>query len=74
MGTDPLNPDSDGDGFGDCDEELEFATDPLDEASYPQGKYGGSGCSTVSDGPSSWGWIAAMLGFFSLRRRRRRRQ
>ena len=36
LGTDPLNTDSDGDGFGDCDEALVFDTDPIKNESFPK--------------------------------------
>ena len=57
LGTDPLVTDSDGDGFSDCDEALSFTTDPLDDASFPEGTYGGSGCTTVSEKLQAWTWI-----------------
>ena len=35
LGTDPLNPDTDGDGFGDGEEVLVTETDPLDSQDFP---------------------------------------
>ena len=67
MGTDPLATDSDGDGFGDCDELLLHGTDPLDTESYPEGKYGGSGCATApKDQKHGHGFLG--FGLLSFRR------
>jgi hypothetical protein len=44
MGTDPLNPDTDGDGFDDGQEVLLMGTDPLDPLDptpTPEGQRGG---------------------------------
>lgn len=69
-GTDPLNPDTDGDGFRD-DEEVAAGSDPNDGDSYP-----GSPTPIPALGPAgstALGIAMAALGLTALRRRRRSR-
>ena len=68
--TDPNNPDTDGDGFSDCDE-LSLQTDPLDSEDFLKGKYGGSGCATVSEKPQAWTWLIGLIGLLTFRRKRK---
>ena len=69
IGTDPTNSDSDGDGFSDCDEALEFNTDAINDASFPRGKYHGSGCMMVKIPSQGLMGIFGLITLFSLRRR-----
>jgi hypothetical protein len=54
LGTDPLNPDSDYDGFTDGDEVFVFGTDPLDALDPTP---------TLVPEPSRWLLLGAGLGF-----------
>ena len=54
-GTDPTDPDTDGDGYKDG-EEVDKGYDPTDPKSYP-------GC---DEGPSVWPYIGAGVGLLAL--------
>jgi MYXO-CTERM domain-containing protein len=73
LGTDPTEPDTDGDGDGVRDgEEIDRGTDPLvaDDGGGDRdpGQDEGKGCSCDSGGGPGFGWLA--LGVLLLRRRR----
>ncbi len=69
-GTDPLQTDSDGDGYPDG-LEIEEGTDPLNTSQFPPGTYtGGISCASVR--PTSGAALTLLLGLVGLIARRRR--
>jgi hypothetical protein len=63
IGTDALNPDTDGDGFGDGEEVLDLGTDPLDPLDPEP--------DPVPE-PASWMMLVAGAAFLGLLYQRRR--
>jgi hypothetical protein len=63
IGTDALNPDTDGDGFDDGEEVLEMGTDPLDPLDP-----------TPVPEPAGWLMLVAGIGMLGLLYRRRTRE
>ena len=72
-GTDPTNPDTDGDTYSDG-QEAEYETSGTSAEEFPKGEYvGGASCSSTEQTPTGFlALFGSVLGMLGLRRRKER--